>query len=84
MRIKMTALVLTMSVGILDWMRTLITGSLQVAKGLTVRPWATTKGNQFLMEPDYTRRYSVRYVTFKPLKRLNIPLSFGRLPSDAS
>jgi hypothetical protein len=53
-----------MWVGILDWTWAII-GLFHVAKGPTVRPWATTEGNPFLTEPDYTPGHSVRCVAFE-------------------
>ena len=51
---------LTISECISDWMLEIIIGSFRVVKGLTVRHWATTKGNPFLTGLGYTHAPSAR------------------------
>ena len=49
----------TISGCISDWMLKIIIGSFRVVKGLTVRHWATTKGNPFLTGLGYMHNRSV-------------------------
>ena len=53
---------------ILDWMQEITIGSFRVEKGLTVRHWATTKGNPFLTGLGYTRAPSARRGVFEEVE----------------